>query len=173
MPFRLLPFLCLVAVTFGTAHAQQSHENGRYTGIASGWYFPSKKWSSNYSLGGGGSYVVGYEHDPLWSAQFDVNMWLCAGGGIESWDIKMTPELMRAFGRGAATPFAFIGVGAEYQQLYPARSSTIKAVVPVGAGVQWHLPGGARFYLEGIYYFAAATLPAHDVPVLAGFQIPL
>ena len=124
------------------------------------------------TLGGGGSFLVGYAKNDRWAAQLDANMWLCSGNGIDTWDIKVIPEVTHAFGGGAVAPFALTGVGVEYQRLYPAKTAIVAAVVPLGAGVQWRMSGGGRFFIEGIYYIASDRLAAHDFPLLAGFRVP-
>ena len=168
----ILAFVAAFGLAPQPGAAQESHQASWFAGIASGWYFPTKKWTSSYTLGGGGSFLVGYAKNDRWAAQLDANMWLCSGNGIDSWDIKVIPEVTHAFGGGAVAPFALTGVGVEYQRLYPAKTAILAAVVPLGAGVQWRMNGGGRFFIEGIYYIASDRLAAHDFPLLAGFRVP-
>src|SRR5262245_52310731 len=105
-------------------------EVGWYVGIASGWYFPIQQWPTAYVLRGGVTYFVGRRLDPQWGVQLDVNMWLLSGSQRSTWDMKTGPTLQWMPSAARVAPFALVGVGVDLQTNYPARSSTVGAMVP-------------------------------------------
>lgn len=151
----------------------QERADSWYAGIASGWYFPIRKWPSTYTLGGGGSFVLGRRFAAGWAVQLDANMWLCSGSGLDTWDIKVTPQLVHAFGRRRLAPFVLTGLGVDYQISYPARASSVSVVVPAGIGLRWQLHSRSSLFLEAIHYSLFSPVTTRDIPVLAGFHADL
>lgn len=162
----------LLVLCPGRASAQEPAA-AWYAGIGSGWYVPIQKWPSSYTLGGGGSFVLGRRFAAGWAAQMDANMWLCSGSGRDTWDIKVTPQLVRTLVRRRVAPFVLTGLGVDYQINYPARTSLVRAAVPIGVGLAWQLHSRSALFLQGIHYVLLGSVTTRDLPVLLGFHADL
>jgi hypothetical protein len=146
---------------------------GWYAGIASGWYFPVQAWPTRYQLGGGGMFLLGDQVSRHWAVQMDLNMWLFSGDGRDTWDLKTGPVfLWTPNGRGIE-PFLLAGAGVDFQTNYPAQVSRIAPMMTVGAGVRFAMGGRGAFFLETRDYFILRSVTTRDVPVLAGFRLPI
>jgi hypothetical protein len=147
---------------------------GWYAGIASGYFFPIRKWDSSYTVGGGGDFFGGYQINAHLAVEIGVNMWLLAGDNNNTWDLKLLPELKWSPFSWKLRPYVFAGVGSDYQLNHPSGTSTWNAVVPLGAGIRWDVHPKYRIFLEAAHYFVLGPpVATEDVPLLFGFSIDI
>ncbi|HKW41086.1 MAG TPA: hypothetical protein VJN39_07550, partial [Gemmatimonadales bacterium] len=84
-----------------------------------------------------------------------------------------TPQLVRTLARRRLTPFVLTGLGVDYQIDYPAKTFSIRPVVPAGIGLAWQLHSRSALFLEGIHYVLLGRVTTRDIPVLLGFHADL
>ena len=144
---------------------------GWYAGIATGWYFPVEAPSSPYSLGGGGTLLVGHQLSPSLSIRLEVNMSLLAGDPHDTWNLRVTPELKWDIGPWRLKPFLWTGVGLASEASYPGPVSIATVVVPVGAGVQWDLDSRTRLFVQVNYDLLPRHFSVQSIPLMAGFEV--
>jgi hypothetical protein len=154
------------------ATPRDSAPHGWYAGIASGWYFPTQRWNSPYTVGGGGTLLLGRETGRHWAVQIEANMWLLSGSAQDTWDLKAGPVVTWTAGSVLA-PFAFAGLGVDVQTSYPARSSTVGPMVPVGAGLRFAIGPDRAVFMQSAYYVVFRSVATRDIALLGGFKVGL
>ena len=135
---KLLILALCIGAPLAQAEGVQSQAGGWYAGMASGQFFPIKKWSSSYWLGGGGNFLLGYKFNSNLSIQLATNMWLLSGDGNDTWDLKILPEVKSNLIGNKWSPYLLAGVGSDHQLNYPGSISTWNVVLPLGFGVEWN-----------------------------------
>jgi hypothetical protein len=99
-------------------------------------------------------------------------MWLLSGSAQDTWDLKAGPVITWTTGRVFA-PFAFAGLGIDLQTNYPARSSTVGPMVPVGAGLQFTIGPERVVFIQSAYYVVFRSVATRDIALLGGFKVGL
>jgi hypothetical protein len=153
------------------ADATAKPVRGFYLGIASGQFFPIEKWPSRYTFGGGGDFIGGYQVSEHWALQLDSTMWLLSGGGLDTWDLKVTPQVKADIGPWRLKPIVSAGAGLDYQLDEPSGTSIVRPVLTLAAGAQYEMRPGCRVFVEGIGYLVLGTVTTQDIPLVAGMSV--
>jgi len=173
-------FLCFTNEDVGqiqpreNSRRNQTFEKGYwYSGIASGYYFPTQRFSSSYTFNGGGSYFGGYQITPNTGLQIEWNNWLLSGGGLDTWDLKIVSEILCGLTPPERTsrPTVLCGFGLNYQLNQPGAISYTNFTCPAGLVIQWHLRPRSSIFVESIYYFVFGKTTTRSVPCLLGYSI--
>jgi hypothetical protein len=142
-----------------------------YLGLGLGASFPAQNWDPEYTLGGGGSVLVGYRLNPALSLQLSVSPWTFSGDGLTVVDWRVSPELRLANPGPGWAPYVLVGPGYDFQFSSPSGYFTSSLAAVVGVGFQFDFRPGEHAFAEGRYYFLIYNnVTQQDVPVLVGLS---
>jgi tetratricopeptide (TPR) repeat protein len=150
-----------------------------YLGLAGGADLAGQGWQSAYTAGPGGKILLGYQFDPNWAFQLDLEGFYFTGvnfsGAISDIEGFALPSLHYSFRDGWIGPYLMAGAGGEFELLSGNPGLTVADLDAfLGAGLEADLGNRAFLFVEGKYNFIlSANATANDTPVLAGARFGL
>ena len=166
--FTLLAVILLVA---GGVFAQTTDQvpDPLYIGLGTGADLPGSQWNSDYYLAGGADVFAGYQVDPNWAAQLDLQEWFFTGGGNSLYNLRTLLEAKYSFEGKGFQPYLVAGPGLVFQALSPSGDSTTNFDALLGLGLQFDLAPRTHLYLQASCNFILSQTTAFtDLPVSAG-----
>ena len=168
--------LAAILLLAGGAFAQESDKasNPLYIGVGTGADLPGTNWNSDYYLAGGAEAFAGYQADPNWSAQLDVQEWFFTGGGNSLYNLRFLIEAKYSLGGQGLQPYLLAGPGLVFQTLSPSGDSTANFDGLAGLGLQFDLAPRTHLFLQANANFILSQTTAFtDLPVSAGLWVGL
>jgi len=169
--------LILLALAANPTFAQDANFDSAhafYLGAGTGADLPGSQWNSDYYIGGGAQVLAGYELDPNWAAQLNLEQWFFIGGSDSLYNLRALFEAKYSFAGQGWQPYLLAGAGPIFQALYPSGDSTANFDALVGAGLQFDLAPRTHWYLEAKYNFIVSqTTTFTDLPVSTGVWVGL
>lgn len=140
-----------------------------YIGLGTGADLPGANWNSDYYLAGGADVFAGYQADPNWAAQLDVQEWFFTGGGNSLYNLRALFEAKYSFEGKGLQPYLLAGPGLVFQALSPSGDSTANFDALAGLGVQFDLAPRTHLFIQaGCNFILSQTTAFTDLPVSAG-----
>lgn len=145
-----------------------------YIGLGTGADLPGSNWDPDDYLGGGADLFGGYQFDPNWAGQIDVEEWFFTGGGSELYNLRALAEAKYTFENPGWQPYLLAGAGLVFQSLSPAGDSTANFDALGGVGAQFDLAPRTHLYLQAkVNFILSETTTFMDVPIQAGLWVGL
>ena len=172
--FALLFFLFRVLPPMALADVSSNPDAYPYIGIGTGADLPGSHWDSDYYAGGGANVFGGYQLDPNWAGQIDVEEWFFTGGGNALYNLRVVAEAKYTFGGKGWQPYVLLGPGLVFQSLSPTGDSTANFDALGGLGAQFDLAPRTHLFLEAVCNFIMSqTTTFSDIPISAGLWVGL
>ena len=161
-------------------HAGENGSGYFYYGIGTGADLPGSQWNADDYVGAGAQVLGGYQVDPNWAGQLDVQEWIFAGGGNSLYNLRVLAEAKYTFeGQGPSSasgpgwqPYLLAGPGMVFQSLSPSGDSTANFDVLGGVGIQADLAPRTRWFLQAeANFIVSQTTTFTDVPISTGLWV--
>jgi hypothetical protein len=179
--------LCLL---FFSAHLAWAHDEGKvtastddlknwYIGVGAGADVLGSNWTNFSTLGSGAEGIIGYQLDPNWAIQADVEHWTNTGSTTISGSVDNLSQdsfrgllcLKFTFSTQFCQPYLLAGGGLTGSSLniLGTASTATNADVLGGFGLQFDLSQASHFFVQGKYNFIlTSNSSSQDVPITAG-----
>lgn len=165
-------FLLLAGGVF--AQDTDKAANPLYIGVGTGADIPGTNWNSSYYLAGGADVFAGYQVDPNWSAQLDVQEWFFTGGGNSLYNLRTLLEAKYTLTGQGLQPYLLAGPGLVFQALSPSGDSTSNFDALGGLGLQMDLAPRTHLFIQfACNFILSQTTTFTDLPVSAGLWVGL
>ena len=149
--------------------------------VGLGLDLPGSNWQSAYNRGPGGGLALGYEFDPAWTLELDLEDFYFSGanwsGAVSDNDLRILPILKIYFLKEGFRPYLLAGAGVDIEILSSSlgNATLLNFDSVVGAGVEFPLSSRIGLFVEGKYnllvFGSGAT--TRDLPLLAGLTFDL